>query len=167
MTIRGMIGQRFGRWVVEAAAGSHQNPCGSKVRMWHCRCDCGTERAVRQVHLRTGKSRSCGCWQAERTSAVKTTHGGRQSRLYEVWTQMLQRCGNPRNKRYARYGGRGIAVSERWRDFAMFRADMEPSYQSGLSLDRINNDGNYEPSNCRWADALTQARNKGSRLARA
>ncbi|WP_439606849.1 hypothetical protein [Hydrogenophaga sp.] len=154
-----LAGLTFGRWKVLHAAPTRVTPCGSKKAYWVCACECGTQDQVRAEHLKTGRSVSCGCWKAEAAAAQKLTHGGRRTPLYEVWTQMIQRCENPNNKRFADWGGRGIKVCERWHDFAAFRSDMGDPPR-GHSIDRRNNDGHYEPGNCRWATPKQQAANK-------
>lgn len=98
---------------------------------------------------------------ATRTRGGQITHGGTYTREYRVWWDMHQRCGNPKNERYPKYGGRGISVCERWADFGLFIADMGPRPSSDHSIDRKDNDGNYEPNNCRWATRSEQQRNKG------
>lgn len=140
-------GQRFGRWEVMSRAK------GSK---WHCRCDCGAERVVTGSSLKLGKSQSCGCYSRERS----TTHGMERTSIYNIWAHMLRRCTNPNASSYAHYGGRGIKVCDRWRSFENFYADMGDRPTSGHSLDRINNNGNYEPGNVRWATAKQNIRNR-------
>lgn len=118
--------------------------------MWLCRCQCGKERIVRGSSLRTGRSRSCGCLQAN--PEYKTA-------AYNSWDAMIQRCNNPKHPKYASYGARGIRVCERWLDFKVFLEDMGQK-PNGLSLDRIDNDGHYEPGNCRWATRKQQQNNR-------
>jgi len=132
---------------------------GSQRRV-ECRCDCGQNKIVYAQHLKRGNSRSCGC----KIIVGKATHGKFYEPGYSIWNAMMQRCGNPKNKHFTDYGGRGIHVCERWHNVANFLADMGPP-PSGHSIDRINNDGDYEPGNVRWADARTQAQNKrGSKM---
>lgn len=149
----------FGRWHVTSKGESRTTPGGTTKPYWLCTCTCGEVREVRAEHLASGRSISCGCHKREAAAIQKLTHGGRLTKLYDVWTQMIQRCHNPRNKRFSDYGGRGITVCERWRDFAIFRDDMgEPP--TGKSIERNNNDAGYSPDNCRWATPLEQAKNK-------
>lgn len=124
-----------------------------------CICDCGQRVVVSRDHLRSGHTKSCGCSLKEFVGAAKTTHGKSKTAEYFVWSNMVQRCTNPKKERYPRYGGRGIKVCERWNVFVNFIADMGPRPSLQHSIDRIDNDGNYEPGNCRWATRKQQQSN--------
>lgn len=156
---RDVTGQRFGRLVALFDVGI------AKRRHWCCRCDCGTERIVPVDALTSGKTRSCGCLKAEIISAgAHMTHGhapvrGPQSPTYQSWRGMLARCNQPSSQAFKNYGARGVTVCQRWREFKNFLADMGER-PTGLTLDRINNDGIYEPSNCRWATRAQQTANR-------
>ncbi|MEW9304493.1 hypothetical protein [Labrys neptuniae] len=147
-----MTGRRFGRWTVSHFAGN---------RRWHCQCNCGTEKAVDGGSLRSGKT--LGCIKCSPSKGNQRTHGGRRSRLYTIWCAMKARCLNPKEASFARYGARGIRVCGEWiSDFAAFRAwALANGYQEDLTIDRKNNDGHYEPANCRWATYAEQNRNYG------
>ena len=150
-------GKRFGRLVAEKYVG------GGK---WLCRCDCGAAVEVDGSSLNSGNTKSCGCLRSDTVKAIRTKHGQSGKRLYQVWQGMKARCSNPHNVHYKDYGGRGISVCEEWQDYSVFRDwALENGYDTnaehgGCTLDRINNDGNYCPSNCRWVDMSVQAKNR-------
>lgn len=148
-------GTRFGRLTVIDRCGH----LGPEVA-WKCACDCGSVHVVRSSHLRTGRVMSCGCKRYVETHSTRTHgEGYRRTKEYNIWNQILQRCNNQTNKSYRRYGGRGITVCERWLKYDLFLADMGRK-PYGRSLDRIDNDGNYEPTNCRWSTQVEQQNNK-------
>lgn len=122
---------------------------------WICVCDCGTEISANSLKLRDGHTKSCGCLRAEGTANL--IHGdANRTKTYRSWKEMRQRCNNPNSTQWKWYGGRGIKVCDEWGSFEQFRADMGERGE-GLTIDRVNPDGNYEPSNCRWATAKEQA----------
>ena len=143
-------GTKFGRWTVIGDGG--------KQGRFLCRCECGTTRVVRAGHLRHGSSRSCGC---ARVGPVVHGHArkGDEHPLYGTWKAMHERC-----RKHLNYAGRGITVCERWASFAVFLADIGER-PPGTSLDRIDNDGDYEPGNVRWATPVEQAANRRPRKA--
>lgn len=155
-----MIGRKFGRWTVIAEAGKHGK---SKAFCYSCRCECGTERIVNGSNLRSGLSVSCGCYNKDVVSKFGKS-GVCRERLHGVWNNMKQRCTNENLPDYARYGGRGISVCDEWADsYEVFKKwALANGYCEGLTIDRIDNDGDYTPVNCRWVTNYVQARNKSS-----
>jgi len=150
-------GQRFGRVVALNRVGF-----GPGRARWNCRCDCGTEFITTGVDLRSGNTKSCGCYKRERLGASSTTHGATRdgmSGAYRSWLSMKSRCLRKGNNRFRHYGARGIAVCDRWLSFENFLADMGER-PDGYSLDRMDLNGHYEPDNCRWATRQQQMSNQ-------
>jgi hypothetical protein len=159
-------GHRFGRYVVRSEIEPEPRPNnGGNIRRVIVVCDCGTERMVHLQNLMTRKSESCGCLAAEKSTKRATIHGDAGSDEHHCWLGMLSRCSNPNATKYSSYGGRGIKVCDRWREsYSNFLADMGRKPTPQHSIDRYpDNDGNYEPTNCRWATKLEQRLNQRPR----
>ena len=154
-----LTGQRFGRYTVLERNGVGANGMAA----WLCECDCGTRKTVIGNSLRQGHVVSCGCYQREvavRNGLATKRHGETRSSTYKTWITMKARCLNPSDQAYGDYGGRGIRVCERWlNSYESFAEDMGKR-PGGMSIERINVNGNYEPSNCKWATAKEQTRNR-------
>jgi len=148
-------GKKFGRLLVTHRLGNKKTSA-----YWHCQCDCGGFTQTSGNHLRSGHSTSCGCIAFEKMKAATTTHGFTKTPIYNVWKEMRARCNRQSHAQFFNYGGRGVRVCATWNaHFAAFFLDVGKDYRIGLQLDRINNDGNYEPGNTRWVDAKTNVRN--------
>lgn len=130
----------------------------SQKVLWLCKCYCGKEFITIGSSLISGNTKSCGCYHV----ANHKIHGDSiiKAPIYSCWHAIKQRCFNPKNKEWHNYGGRGITMCDRWKDYLLFKQDMLSGYVPGLSIDRINNDGNYEPDNCKWSTPKQQSRNK-------
>lgn len=165
MKIIDLSGKRFGKLVV---LHQHSEKSKSGRICWVCICDCGTIRVIQGNNLQSGNSKSCGCESSRRKIGLKSkTHGiSDHHPLYVAWINLKHRCFNENDTQYKRYGGRGITVYEGWvHDFrAFYDWSLENGWREGLTIDRINNDGNYEPSNCRWVERKVQNSNRSSNV---
>lgn len=152
-----LTNSRFGRLIVLSFGGQTRY----RNAKWNCLCECGTSIVVSSGNLRNGNTKSCGCLQRDRVIEISTTHGKCYSSVYHTWVSMKQRCFDSAVHHYKYYGGRGITVCDRWlNSFENFYADMGDKPSPDHSIDRKNNYGNYEPSNCRWATATDQMHNR-------
>lgn len=162
MKVIDLTGQRFGRLTVLRRCGTSKD--GQKVYL--CKCDCGNFKEIRSGNLRNGHTNSCGCLSREVTSKVNaernTKHNGCGTRLYGIWYDMRQRCSYEKSINWHLYGGRGIRVCDEWQEsFEPFRDwALSHGYEDGLQLDRIDNDGNYSPDNCKWSTRTEQGNNR-------
>lgn len=150
-----LTGCRFGHWTVIERNGTNQ----FKSIMWLCRCDCGKESRVNGYMLKHGKSQHCGCIRIEAARERVTTHGRWGTPEYNSWHAMMQRCQNPNNRNYKYYGERGIKVCSRWEKFENFFADVGEKPTPKHTIDRIETNGDYEPSNCKWSTVAEQNNN--------
>lgn len=152
------IGQKFNRWT--AVKPEHERRPSLN---WEFLCDCGTRKVIRWHNVKRGESKSCGCYKAENASengAKSKTHGWTGTAEHKCWVNIHQRCHNQSDKDYPNYGGRGIAVCDRWATFEAFIEDMGKKPSRSHSIDRRDVNGDYEPSNCRWATIKEQNRNR-------
>lgn len=154
-TSKNLVGKKFGRLLVLDKTGKRYY---GRV-IWLCKCDCGSMLEVDTGRLNSGNTKSCGCTRTEKLVERNTTHSKTYTKAYNSWRGMVQRCNNPNHKSYEYYGKRGIKVCKRWSSFENFYEDMGDT-KPGLSLDRIDNNKNYSPDNCRWVTYKKQANNR-------
>lgn len=159
-----ITGRKFGLLEALYRTEPHVTPSGKKITMWMCRCRCGNEKAIRYQSLVSGETKSCGCTLGALMLETKGLHGESKTRLYNIWIDMKRRCYNPNKQFYYCYGGKGVEVCNEWRDdyLAFKEWALANGYRDDLTFDRVDSDGNYEPSNCRWATPAEQANNRGS-----
>lgn len=163
--MRDRIGEKYGRLEIVEFDELIVTPSNHYRYFWLCLCECGNVKSINFDCLKSGDSKSCGCLSPETTSKLFTKHGYRKKGKilseYYCWYNMIQRCINPKNEFYHRYGGRGISVCQKWSEsFENFIKDIGYKPSKKYSLDRINNDGNYEPSNCKWSTKIEQDNNR-------
>lgn len=168
MTKIDMMGKKFNRLTVVEATDIKKD---GKLH-WKCKCDCGNEIIACGKLIRSGNTKSCGCLQKEKAKVHMSNylknnnpglkHGLAGSRIYMCWQNMTRRCINPKSEAYKYYGARGIKVCDKWKTFEGFYEDMKEGYKENLTIDRIDSNGNYQKSNCRWSTIAEQNDNRRS-----
>lgn len=164
------IGDKFGKLTVIEKVEDYIVPCNGEHRsQWKCYCDCGNISIVKDFNLKSGSIKSCGCLQKELLIKRSIKHNLSYSRIYEEYRSIIKRCYNPNNKYYHSYGGRGITICNEWLDkdngfMNFYNWSMSHGYRNDLTIDRINVNGNYEPSNCRWIPKEYQAHNRRNNI---
>lgn len=174
MRSKDISGMRFGMLTATEYKGTNKH----RFALWFCVCDCGNSVVATGNALRKGHTRSCGCLQKKaaaksisafngsgKRSSGRLAHGENKTPLHNAWLRMRRRCSDTSYEHYNRYGGRGISVCKEWESYTAFRDwALSHGYKEGLELDRIDNNGNYEPSNCRWATRTAQMRNRSNTI---
>lgn len=162
-----IVGQKFGRLTVLKQSHKKQQikkngNLGNFIYYYICKCDCGNTCIVEKFHLKYGHTQSCGCLKKEKIKKVNLKHGLEKSRLYHIWQGIKKRCLNPKEHNYSQYGAIGIKICDEWKENSKNFIDwaLANGYQDSLTIDRIDVNGNYEPSNCRWVNMKTQCRNR-------
>jgi hypothetical protein len=164
--IMNLKNKKYGNLTIIEEVSKKHYKCGKSHRMVKCRCKCGAIIIVGLSAIKSGNTKSCGCYRKENPNGK--THGMRESPEYRIWCAMRNRCYNKNVNDYEYYGGRGISVCKRWQEkgtgFINFFADIGKRPSSTHSIDRIDNNGNYEPTNCKWSTAIEQASNKRNNI---
>lgn len=162
-----LTGRVFLKRTVISFEGIIRPPNGKTCKIWKVRCKCGKIDFIQGTRLKSGNADSCGCEKASMTASQWLIHGdakkGKTKKMFRVWCSMRARCFDKNCRGYKWYGARGITVCERWMEYKNFKEDMEPSYQEGLTINRTDNDGNYEPQNCCWVTWKEQVYNRRPR----
>ena len=156
-----LTGEKIGRLTVlyKEIANDGERP------RWACLCECGNKKTIASSSLIRGLTKSCGCLRRQELSRMRKIHGMSTTRQYNIWRAMIGRCNNPKHPAFKNYGGRGIVVCPQWREsFIVFWEDMKGGYEDDLTIDRINNDGSYEPGNCTWSTYMEQSHNRRAKV---